>query len=53
MNQTINSQTVAKTHADEKARENPASTDISAQVLLGSLRLNLTQPECSDGGLNG
>lgn len=54
MTQAISGPTAVKPNADEhKARENRASAAVSVQALLGSLRLNLTQRECSDGGLNG
>jgi hypothetical protein len=39
--------------AVEQTPVRTASTAVSFHELLGALRLNLTQPECSDGGLNG
>ncbi len=51
---TTNSQPAAPHPAATKdLAENQSLTRVSINSLIGSLRLNLTQPECNDGGLRG
>lgn len=54
MQKTINTQAgVPKEAIKDDYLEKQAATTSGIQPLLGSLRLNLTQPKCSDGGLHG